>query len=164
MPKVTGTATTLVADGPYRATFRLRHVMDLPAEFDFNAMTRTAQTAPLIIDSLVTKVDDSHVKVGWAADIWDGSPGMEMLTNRDGHLSNDLVLFDAVWGVFVYLVFTTTRRRLTEIRWALVNVVFGPLLLVARLLAPDAADVYVPVLAVARTAVDYVWSWRFYFP
>jgi rhamnogalacturonan endolyase len=37
----------------------------------------------------------THAHMGWAADIWDGSPGMEMLTNRDGHLAADQVLFAA---------------------------------------------------------------------
>ena len=33
--------------------------------------------------------------MGWAADIWEGSPGMEMVTNRDGHLADDQVLFSS---------------------------------------------------------------------
>jgi rhamnogalacturonan endolyase len=37
----------------------------------------------------------THSHMGWAADIWEGSPGMEMLTNRDGHAKRDLVLFSA---------------------------------------------------------------------
>jgi len=37
----------------------------------------------------------SHAHTGWASDIWAGSPGMEMLTNRDGHETKDLVLFAA---------------------------------------------------------------------
>jgi len=36
-----------------------------------------------------------HAHTGWAADIWDGSPGLELLTNRDGHDVKDLVLFSA---------------------------------------------------------------------
>jgi rhamnogalacturonan endolyase len=46
----------------------------------------------------VNREDDPrwvHAHVGWAADIWEGSPGMEMLTNRDGHLAKDQVLFSA---------------------------------------------------------------------
>jgi rhamnogalacturonan endolyase len=46
----------------------------------------------------VNREDDprwTHAHTGWAADIWEGSPGMEMLTNRDGHLAKDLVLFSA---------------------------------------------------------------------
>jgi rhamnogalacturonan endolyase len=35
----------------------------------------------------------THAHIGWAADIWAGSPGIEMLTNRDGHEAKDLVLF-----------------------------------------------------------------------
>ena len=36
-----------------------------------------------------------HAHTGWAADIWADSPGVEMLTNRDGHLRRELVLFAA---------------------------------------------------------------------
>ena len=46
----------------------------------------------------VNREDDPrwvHAHVGWASDIWAGSPGMEMLTNRDGHLAKDQVLFSA---------------------------------------------------------------------
>jgi rhamnogalacturonan endolyase len=46
----------------------------------------------------VNREDDprwTHAHIGWAADIWDGSPGMEMLTNRDGHDAKDQVLFAA---------------------------------------------------------------------
>jgi rhamnogalacturonan endolyase len=46
----------------------------------------------------VNREDDprwTHAHVGWASDIYPGSPGMEMLTNRDGHLSKDQVLFSA---------------------------------------------------------------------
>ena len=37
----------------------------------------------------------THAHTGWAANIFDGSPGIEMLTNRDGHETKDLVLFAA---------------------------------------------------------------------
>ena len=46
----------------------------------------------------VNREDDPrwvHAHTGWAADIDESSPGMEMLTNRDGHLVKDLVLFSA---------------------------------------------------------------------
>jgi rhamnogalacturonan endolyase len=44
----------------------------------------------------VNREDDvrwEHAHIGWAADIWEGSPGMEMMTNRDGHDAKDIVLF-----------------------------------------------------------------------
>lgn len=44
----------LVTDGPYRATFRVRTVLDVPAAFDFGAMTRSDALHGLVIDSLVT--------------------------------------------------------------------------------------------------------------
>lgn len=46
----------------------------------------------------VNREDDprwTHAHTGWVADIMADSPGMEMLTNRDGHLNRDTVLFDA---------------------------------------------------------------------
>lgn len=35
----------------------------------------------------------THAHIGWAADISAAHPGMEMLTNRDGHLAKETVLF-----------------------------------------------------------------------
>jgi outer membrane protein assembly factor BamB len=37
----------------------------------------------------------SHAHIGWASNIFAKSAGMEMLTNRDGHLAKDQVLFSA---------------------------------------------------------------------
>ena len=36
-----------------------------------------------------------HAHTGWTADIWDGSPGLECVSNRAGHSDNDLVLFSS---------------------------------------------------------------------
>jgi rhamnogalacturonan endolyase len=47
----------------------------------------------------VNREDDprwSHGHSGWISDIWDGSPGMEIFANRDGHAGKDNVLFSAV--------------------------------------------------------------------
>ncbi len=46
----------------------------------------------------VNREDDprwEHAHTGWVADIWEGSPGMEMMTNRDGHTNRDTVLYSA---------------------------------------------------------------------
>lgn len=46
----------------------------------------------------VNREDDprwTHAHTGWAADIWEGSPGLELRTNRDGHPDEDRVLFSA---------------------------------------------------------------------
>lgn len=46
----------------------------------------------------VNREDDprwTHAHIGWAADISAAHPGMEMLTNRDGHLAKETVLFGA---------------------------------------------------------------------
>ncbi len=42
-----------------------------------------------------------HAHVGWASDIWDGSPGLEVLTNRDGHTAKDQVLFSATGKILL---------------------------------------------------------------
>lgn len=52
----------------------------------------------------VNREDDPrwvHAHTGWASDIWEGSPGIEMLTNRDGHLGQDLVLFGATGKILM---------------------------------------------------------------
>lgn len=36
-----------------------------------------------------------HAHVGWVSDIWDGAPGLEILTNRDAHNVQDRVLFSS---------------------------------------------------------------------
>ncbi len=42
-----------------------------------------------------------HAHVGWASDIFEGSPGFEMLTNRDGHEAKDQVLFSATGKILM---------------------------------------------------------------
>jgi len=37
----------------------------------------------------------SHGHVGWTADIWDGSPGMECMVNREGHNDRTYLLFSS---------------------------------------------------------------------
>jgi len=44
----------LVSNGPAKATFRLRTVMDVPTGFRFDSMTRAGDTRGMVIDSLVT--------------------------------------------------------------------------------------------------------------
>lgn len=48
------TSLALVSSGPCKATFRLRTVMEVPAEFHFERMTRSSDFHGLVIDSLVT--------------------------------------------------------------------------------------------------------------
>jgi hypothetical protein len=47
-------AVVLVHNGPQLTTFRIRNTMNLPAEFDFSAMQRSAKTSDLVIDSLIS--------------------------------------------------------------------------------------------------------------
>jgi rhamnogalacturonan endolyase len=46
----------------------------------------------------VNREDDprwTHGHTGWTADIWDGSPGIECVSNRAGHNDHNLILFSA---------------------------------------------------------------------
>ena len=46
----------------------------------------------------INREDDprwTHGHVGWASDIWNGSPGIECISNRSGHTDTNLVLFSA---------------------------------------------------------------------
>ncbi|MHC4432261.1 MAG: rhamnogalacturonan lyase family protein, partial [Planctomycetota bacterium] len=46
----------------------------------------------------VNREDDprwTHGHRGWTADIWDGSPGIECVSNRAGHNDQNLILFSA---------------------------------------------------------------------
>ena len=89
-----------------------------------------------------------------------------------GLILSTLLVFDALWGLAVYLLFTKGRRRWAELRWVQINIVAGPLLAVAVFgIAPTrspATDltvaVTIAVIAALRTVVDYWLSWGFYFP
>jgi len=71
----------------------------------FFAVESNVHAGAYVVDASTGKVhwklnreDDPrwvHAHTGWASDIYEASPGMEMLTNRDGHLVKDLVLFSA---------------------------------------------------------------------
>jgi formylglycine-generating enzyme required for sulfatase activity len=46
----------------------------------------------------INREDDprwTHAHVGWASDIWEGSPGIECMSNRAGHSDHNYVLFSA---------------------------------------------------------------------
>jgi len=52
----------------------------------------------------INREDDprwTHAHIGWAADIWKGSPGPECLTNRDGHTAKDTVLISAAGKILL---------------------------------------------------------------
>ena len=85
---------------------QIKHI--LPGSKDrqvYYAVESSVHAGAYVVDAKTGKViwkvnreDDpkwQHAHTGWAADIWEGSPGMEMLTNRDGHTGKDTVLFAA---------------------------------------------------------------------
>ncbi len=52
----------------------------------------------------INREDDprwTHGHVGWAADIWRGSPGIECFTNRDGHAAKDTLLLSAAGRILM---------------------------------------------------------------
>jgi hypothetical protein len=83
-----------------------------------------------------------------------------------------LLGLDSAWGLIFHLGLTTKPRGWTQFKWALVNVPAAAILGVV-LMALGRADsqriaqllwLFVPAIAVARTIIDYRWSWFFYFP
>jgi alpha-mannosidase len=50
----TRTGLAMVENGPYKTTFRVRTVLEIPADFDFTDMVRAEKTQSMTIDSLVT--------------------------------------------------------------------------------------------------------------
>ncbi len=61
-----------LSSGPYKAAFRVRTVMEVPAEYDFAAMKRSEQMAELVLDSVVT--------------LRAGSPRLEVETTVHNHV------------------------------------------------------------------------------
>jgi rhamnogalacturonan endolyase len=90
----------------------IKHI--LPGAKDrqvFYAVESSVHAGAYLVDAKTGKIqwkvnreDDprwTHAHVGWVADIWEGSPGMEMFTNRDGHTAGDTVLFSADGKILV---------------------------------------------------------------
>jgi hypothetical protein len=83
-----------------------------------------------------------------------------------------LLLLDAVWGFAGHLAFSKHPINKAEARWAMINI-GAVLILVLFLVAIGAFPPGVPAttpglefgvlaLALVRTVVDYVVSWKFY--
>jgi rhamnogalacturonan endolyase len=80
-----------------------RIIPSLPGRQIYFAVESGTHAGAYVVDAATGKViwkvnreDDprwTHAHIGWAAKIWDGEPGMQMLTNRDGHLAKETVLF-----------------------------------------------------------------------
>jgi rhamnogalacturonan endolyase len=84
----------------------IKHILpERPGRQVYYAVESSVHAGAYLLDAKTGKIiwklnreDDPrwvHAHIGWASDIWDGSPGMEMLTNRDGHEAKDTVLFSA---------------------------------------------------------------------
>jgi hypothetical protein len=50
----------LIHDGPYLTTFRVRTTMNVPADFRFDRMVRSAEMTPLVIDSYISLRPNQH--------------------------------------------------------------------------------------------------------
>lgn len=83
-----------------------------------------------------------------------------------------LLVFDALWGTGIYLLFARGRRKWDELEWVRLNLVAGPALMLGLVLlshAPSAKGrtilaVGLPVAMLLRSVIDYRRSWNFYFP
>jgi rhamnogalacturonan endolyase len=84
----------------------IKHILPgAPGRQVFYAIESSANAGAYLVDAATGKLiwklnreDDprwDHAHIGWVADIWAGAPGMEMMTNRDGHDARDRVLFAA---------------------------------------------------------------------
>jgi rhamnogalacturonan endolyase len=87
-------------------TVQIKHILpDLPGRQVYYGIETTDNAGAYVVDARTGKIiwkhnhdEDptwTHSHVGWAADIWEGSPGMELLNNRDGHIAKDQVLLSA---------------------------------------------------------------------
>lgn len=54
-----------------------------------------------------------HSHRGWAAEIWEGSPGMELVANRDGHATQDIVVLTSEGKILA----EGLNVRYTPIEW-----------------------------------------------
>ena len=81
------------------------HIPDRPGLEVFYLVESNAHAGVYMVDAnsgeiiwKVNREDDArwtHGHVGWNADIWDGSAGIESVSNRAGHNDRNLVLFSA---------------------------------------------------------------------
>ncbi len=107
-------ATVLNSDGTVRWSIYRGHpdVVSIkrilpgsPVRQVYYAVENNAHAGIYVVDAntgklhwKVNREDDprwEHAHTGWVADIWEASPGMEMMTNRDGHTNRDTVLYSA---------------------------------------------------------------------
>jgi rhamnogalacturonan endolyase len=112
--------TVLNPDGTMRWSIYREHpdivaikrlLPDRPGRQVFYAVESSTHAGAYVVDAKdgkiiwkVNREDDprwTHAHMGWAADIFAGSPGIEMLTNRDGHEAKDQVLFAATGKILL---------------------------------------------------------------
>ncbi len=83
------------------------------------------------------------------------------------------LVFDALWGIVVHMALSRVRRWTKQSAWILINLIFGPTLMILLVVTEDSrpdgnlsltAAVVFMSLAIVRTAIDYTVSWNFYYP
>lgn len=89
----------------------VKHILGNASRQVYYAVESSVHAGAYVVDASTGKLhwklnreDDprwSHAHIGWAARIWDGAPGYQMLTNRDGHEANDSVLFDSTGKILM---------------------------------------------------------------
>ncbi len=112
--------TLLNSDGTLRwSLYRLhpdivavKHILGNKDRQVYYAVESATHAGAYVVDAKTGKLhwklnreDDSHwthAHIGWAADIWEGSPGYELLTNADGHDAKDTYLFSSAGKVLMH--------------------------------------------------------------
>ena len=83
------------------------------------------------------------------------------------------LVFDALWGVVVHMALSRVRRWTKQSAWILINLIFGPVLMILLVVTAHsrsngnlslAGALVFMSLAMVRTAIDYKVSWAFYYP
>ncbi len=89
----------------------IKHILGNKDRQVYYAVESNTHAGAYVVDAKTGKLhwkinreDDprwGHAHIGWAADIWEGSPGYEMLTNTDGHEAKDSFLFSSTGKVLM---------------------------------------------------------------
>jgi rhamnogalacturonan endolyase len=89
----------------------IKHILGNQDRQVYYAVESSTHAGAYVVDAKTGKLhwkinreDDprwGHAHIGWAADIWEGSPGYELLTNTDGHEAKDSFLFSSTGKVLM---------------------------------------------------------------
>jgi len=82
-----------------------------------------------------------------------------------------LLAFDTLWAFTAYLGFSQDLKLKAEPRWAIINFITAIGLSILLIFVPPCLDildsklvVLIPLVALIRTVIDYIWCWNYYYP